>query len=74
MPKEQLAGDPNLSFQFRQLAIESPSALESKARFFRTRDHLGSPDLRAEGRRGAPGRIGLDLHELRVPADKIPEA
>jgi len=72
--KGHLAGDPNLSFQFRQVTIESPSALESKARYFRTRDHLDSPELRAEGRKGAPGRIGLDLHELRVPPDKIPDA
>jgi CRP-like cAMP-binding protein len=72
--KANLAGDPNLSFQFRQVTIESPSALESKARYFRTRDHLDSPELRAEGRKGAPGRIGLDLHELRVPPDKIPDS
>jgi CRP-like cAMP-binding protein len=71
--KNHLAGDSNLSFQFRQVTIESPSALESKARFFRTRDHLGGPE-RAEGRKGATGRIGLDLHELRVPPDKIPDS
>jgi CRP-like cAMP-binding protein len=72
--KGHLAGDPNLSFQFRQVTIESPSTLGSRARYFRTRDHLDSPELRAEGRRGPPGRIGLDLHELRVPPDKIPDA
>lgn len=72
--KGNLAGDPNLSFQFRQVTIESPRTLESRARYFRTRDHLDSPELRAEGRKGAPGRIGLDLHELRVPPDKIPDS
>ena len=74
MVKGHLAGDPNLSFQFRQVTMESPSALESKARYFRTRDHLGGPELKAEGHKGATGRIGLDLHELRVPPDKIPES
>ncbi len=37
-----LTDDQNLSFQFRQVTIENPSALESRARYFRTRDHLGS--------------------------------
>lgn len=70
--KNVLAGDPNLSFQFRQVTIESPTALQAKARYYRTRDHLGSPELKSEGRKRAPGRIGLDTHELRVPPDKIP--
>ena len=60
------------AFQFRQVTIESPSALEAKARYFRTRDHLGSPELKGEGRKRTPPRIGLDMHELRVPPDKIP--
>jgi CRP-like cAMP-binding protein len=68
--KNVLGSDTNLSFQFRQVTIESPSALEAKARYFRTRDHLDSPELK--GRVRGPSRIGLDLHELRVPADKIP--
>jgi hypothetical protein len=42
-----LTDDRNLSFQFRQVTIENPSALESRARFFRTRDHLGSQELKA---------------------------
>jgi CRP/FNR family transcriptional regulator len=70
--KNVLGSDPNLSFQFRQVTIESPSALEAKARYFRTRDHLDSPELR--GRKHATARIGLDLHELRVPPDTIPES
>lgn len=41
-----LTDDPNLSFQFRQVTIENPSQLESKARYFRTRDHLGSQELK----------------------------
>jgi CRP/FNR family transcriptional regulator len=69
--KNVLGNDPNLSFQFRQVTIESPSALEAKARYFRTRDHLDSPELR--GRTPSRTSIGLDLHELRVPPDTIPE-
>jgi CRP-like cAMP-binding protein len=70
--KNVLGSDPNLSFQFRQVIIESPSALEAKARYFRTRDHLDSPELK--GRVRGPSRIGLDLHELRVPPETIPDA
>ncbi len=74
--KDLLTSDPNLSFQFRQLTIDSPSALESKARYFRTRDHLDSPELKAGQRRrpSTPARIGLDLNELRVPPENIPES
>ena len=70
--KNVLGSDTNLSFQFRQVTIESPSALEAKARYFRTRDHLDSPELK--GRRASASRIGLDLHELRVPPETIPDA
>jgi CRP/FNR family transcriptional regulator len=70
--KNVLGSDPNFSFQFRQVTIDSPSALEAKARYFRTRDHLDSPELR--GRKNPAARIGLDLHELRVPPGTIPEA
>jgi len=70
--KNVLGNDPNLSFHFRQVTIESPRALEAKARYFRTRDHLDSPELRARKPSRAP--IGLDLHELRVPPDTIPES
>ena len=45
--KDLLTDDPNLAFQFRQVTIENPSALEAKARYFRTRDHLDSPELKA---------------------------
>ncbi len=45
--KGLLSDDRNLAFQFRQLTIENPSALEAKARYFRTRDHLDSPELKA---------------------------
>jgi len=74
-----LTDDDNLSFQFRQVTIENPSALESKARYLRTRDHLGSHEGKAEtpsaARRRPPagGSLGLDSHELRVPADKMPD-
>jgi hypothetical protein len=70
--KHVLGSDPNLSFQFRQVTIENPSALEAKARYFRTRDHLDSPDLKAARPKRSPARIGLDLHELRVPPSAIP--
>jgi hypothetical protein len=70
--KNVLGSDPNLSFQFRQVTIESPAALHAKAQYYRTRDHLGSPELKGEARKQSPGRMGLDMHELRVPPDKIP--
>ena len=74
--KNLLTDDPNLSFQFRQVSIESPSALEAKARYFRTRDHLDSPELKLTPRKrsGAAPSIGLDLHELRVPPETIPDS
>jgi CRP-like cAMP-binding protein len=75
--KSLLTDDRNLAFQFRQLTIENPSALQAKARYFRTRDHLGTPELKAVGsprKRPAAERIGLDLNELRVPPDTIPES
>ena len=43
-----LTDDGNLSFQFRQVTIENPSALESKARFLKTRDHLGNQELKGD--------------------------
>jgi CRP-like cAMP-binding protein len=73
--KGLLSDDRNLAFQFRQLTIENPSALQAKARYFRTRDHLDSPELKAAvSPRRRAGRIGLDMHELRVPPEKIPES
>jgi len=73
--KNTLAADANLSFQFRQVTVESPSALESKARYFRTRDHLDSPELHSRRPARPTGtKIGLDHHEMRVPPDKIPGA
>jgi CRP-like cAMP-binding protein len=74
--KDLLTDDPNLSFQFRQLTIENPSALGARSRYFRTRDHLDSPEMKAAvapRRRRAESRIGLDMNELRVPPEKIPE-
>ncbi len=74
-----LTDDANLSFQFRQVTIENPSVLESKARFFRTRDHLGSQEMKGDSvtvnrkRPAAAAALGLDSHELRVPADKMPD-
>ncbi len=71
--KGLLSDDRNLAFQFRQLTIENPSALQARARYFRTRDHLDSPELKAAVTpRRRPGRIGLDVSELRVPPEKIP--
>lgn len=74
--KDLLTDDSNLSFQFRQVTIESPSALEAKARYFRTRDHLDSPEWKLAPRRraDAPRPIGLDLHELRVAPETIPDS
>jgi CRP/FNR family transcriptional regulator len=74
--KDQLTDDPNLSFQFRQITIESPSALEARARYFRTRDHLDSPELKLTPRRrsGAISSIGLDPREMRVPTETIPDS
>jgi CRP-like cAMP-binding protein len=72
--KNLLAGDENLTFQFRQVTVESPSALAARARYFRTRDHLETPELKGSGVRRAPrSAIGLDSHELRVPPEKLPE-
>jgi len=73
--KDLLTDDPNLAFQFRQVTIESPSALEARARYYRTRDHLETPELKAtapKARQGA-ARIGLDPKELRVPPETIPD-
>ncbi len=71
--KNLLAGDENLTFQFRQVTIESPSALEAMARYFRARDHLETPVPRATRRRRATQSMGLDTREMRVPTEKIPE-
>jgi len=74
-----LTDDENLSFQFRQVTIENPSALESKARFLRTRDHLGNQELKGESaspkakKPASAGSLGLESQELRVPPDKIPD-
>jgi len=70
--KNELAADANLSFQFRQVTVESPNALESRARYLRTRDHLELPELRAHKVKPPAGKIGLDQSEMRVPREKIP--
>jgi CRP-like cAMP-binding protein len=69
--KDALIQDTNFAFQFKKVTIESPSALEAKARYFKTRDHIDSPEPRKkpDGER----KIGLDVHELRVAPDTIPE-
>ena len=36
----QLVGDPNLVFRFGQVIIDDPSQVSSKARYYRSRDHL----------------------------------
>lgn len=61
-----LTDDQNLSFQFRQVTIENPSALESRARYFRTRDHLGSQELKGSAT-AAPRR---KPEEGRAPRKK----
>jgi CRP-like cAMP-binding protein len=72
--KNVLAADENLTFQFRQVTIENPSALAARARYYRTRDHLEGPEMKGSGRkRAAPPAIGLESHELRVPPENIPE-
>ncbi len=65
--KNHLANDQNLSFQFRQVTIESPSALEAKARFLRTRDHLGTPDLKTE-RPAPPSRAAAPAAPKTAPS------
>jgi CRP-like cAMP-binding protein len=71
--KNLLAGDENLTFQFRQVTIENPSALEAAARFFRARDHLDTPAPARRPKSAPPRGIGLEHHELRVSPDSIPE-
>jgi CRP-like cAMP-binding protein len=73
--KNLLAGDENLTFQFRQVTIESPSALEAMARYFRARDRLEIPAPAAARKRraGPPRTIGLEPREMRVPPETIPE-
>ena len=75
MVKNLLAGDENLTFQFRQVTIESPSALEAMARYFRARDRLEIP-APAAARKKRPGSargIGLEPREMRVPPETISE-
>jgi CRP-like cAMP-binding protein len=75
--KRILTDDSNLSFHFRQLTIESPKALASKAHFYRTRDRLGAPARTWQEKPRKPGasarHMGLDLKELRVPPESIPD-
>jgi CRP/FNR family transcriptional regulator len=75
MVKNLLAGDENLTFQFRQVTIESPSALEAMARYFRARDRLEIPAPAAARKRraGPPRSIGLEPRDMRVPPENIPE-
>jgi len=41
---DQLLSDPNLGFNFGRIEVENPSILSTKAKFFRSRDHLGAED------------------------------
>ncbi|HET6451493.1 MAG TPA: cyclic nucleotide-binding domain-containing protein [Spirochaetia bacterium] len=68
--KNQLASDPNLSFQFRQVTIENPTVLESRAHYLRTRDHLGS----AEAKPGTAARAPASAGKTPAPAAKAPAA
>ncbi len=61
-----LTDDENLSFQFRQVTIENPSALESRARYFRTRDHLGSQELKTTGNAATAARKKEEAHPQRT--------
>ena len=46
-----LLDDTNLEFNFGQVAIDNPSVLSTKAKFYRSRDHIASWDDDASARR-----------------------
>ena len=48
-----LLDDPNLEFNFGQVFIDNPSVLSTKAKFYRSRDHIASWDDDAPSRREA---------------------
>jgi CRP-like cAMP-binding protein len=71
--KTILADDDNLAFQFHQVTVESPRALEAKTKFYCLRDHLGGPQVKAATIKKVQEQIGLNVGDLRVPTDQIPE-
>jgi hypothetical protein len=71
--KTVLADDINLAFQFHQVTVESPRALETQAKFYRLRDHLGGPQVKPAAIKKVQEQIGLNVNELRVPAKDIPD-
>ncbi len=48
---DALLEDSNLNFNFGQTVVENPSVLSTKAKFFRSRDHLAGTDEEEESRR-----------------------
>ncbi|HSV96271.1 MAG TPA: cyclic nucleotide-binding domain-containing protein [Spirochaetota bacterium] len=71
-----LLDDPNLEFNFGQVSIENPSVLSTKAKFYRSRDHISSwdgdsPSRKEQHRSAAPARragAGADPDEGGPPA------
>jgi CRP-like cAMP-binding protein len=71
--KTVLADDANLAFQFHQVTVESPRALETQAKFYCLRDHLGGPQVKPAAIKKVQEQIGLNVDELRVPPKDIPD-
>lgn len=57
-----LLDDPNLEFNFGQVFIDNPSVLSTKAKFYRSRDHIASWDDDAPSRR-EPRRMSDQTRE-----------
>ncbi len=71
-----LLDDTNLEFNFGQVAIDNPSVLSTKAKFYRSRDHIASWDddasARKEQRRSSePAR---EPEAAAEPGEEIPRA
>lgn len=66
---DTLLEDPNLNFNFGRTLIENPSVLSTKAKFFRSRDHLAGPDLEEESRR----EERLASYAAKRPEPKVEE-
>jgi len=60
---------PYLNFNFGRTLIENPSVLSTKAKFFRSRDHLAGPDLEEESRR----EERLASYAAKRPEPKVEE-
>jgi CRP-like cAMP-binding protein len=71
--KTVLADDMNLAFQFHQVTVESPRALETQTKFYCLRDHLGGPQVKPTAIKKVQEQIGLNVNELRVPPKDIPD-